>query len=34
MRDALNGAIKKLQADGTYAKLSQKWFGHGHPGAP
>ncbi|ASN82502.1 ABC transporter substrate-binding protein [Deinococcus ficus] len=27
LRDALNAAMKKLQADGTYAKLSQKWFG-------
>ncbi|GMA14407.1 amino acid ABC transporter substrate-binding protein [Deinococcus metallilatus] len=27
LHDALNGALATLMKDGTYAKLSQKWFG-------
>ncbi len=26
IRDAVNAALKKIKADGTYAKLVQKWF--------
>ena len=26
LRDALNAALKKIKADGSYDKLVQKWF--------
>jgi len=26
LRDAVNAALKKIRADGSYAKLVEKWF--------
>ena len=34
LRDAVNAALKKIKADGTYDKIVQKWFESGKLAAP